>query len=564
MSAACQGQIGGTPEKNEATRGTPGRPGGASGGSGTSATAPGLPGSSGADNGSNGTPTAAPDVNRVPIHRLNNTEYDNTVRDLLGVTSTPAKAFIEDEKLFGFDDIASAFGMTDAQYEQYFDAADALVEETFGDPTLRGRIVTCATADAACTRKIISDFGLRAWRRPLEQAEVDRLAKLASDAVASGEDFTGSIKQVVKTMLSSPPFLYRIELDPDPASGAPHPVGAYEMASRLSYLFWSTTPDAGLLQAAAKGDLLNTDRLSTQVDRLLADPRAREFVSNFAGQWLGMRDLMSHQVDPVVFPDFSDTMRSAMVEEGLSYFDEFLAGGRSMTEFFTDDVNFVDAPLAKLYGFSFGGGDGVRVTNTNDTRRGFVGLASFLTLTSFSYRTAPTLRGKWVLENLLCQEIPPPPPNVPKLDSATADTAALQSENVRKRLEAHRSDPMCASCHKILDPIGLGLENYDAIGKYRTKYANGDDIDPSGTLPDGTPFVGLTELTEALAKDTRLTECVSERMLTYALSREVVASDETYLSQIRDQWTADGMDLSSLVKRIVLSDPFRNRRGEPK
>src|SRR5262249_9173504 len=143
----------------------------------------------------------------VPIHRLNNTEYDNTVRDLLGVGSTPAKAFIEDEKLFGFDDIASAFGMTDAQYEQYFDAADALVEATFGDKALRGRILTCATGDATCTRKIISDFGLRAWRRPLEKAEVDRLAKLASDAVASGEDFAGSIKQVVKTMLSSPPFL---------------------------------------------------------------------------------------------------------------------------------------------------------------------------------------------------------------------------------------------------------------------------------------------------------------------------------------------------------------------
>jgi hypothetical protein len=524
---------------------------------------PALPGV----NQQGGTPLAGSDVNRVPIHRLNNTEYDNTMHDLLGVASTPAKAFIADETLFGFDVIASAFGMTDAQYEQYFEAADALVEEAFATDTLRGRILTCMPTGASattCTRTIITDFGLRAWRRPLEAAEVDRLAKLASDAAASGEDFTGSIKQVVKAMLSSAPFLYRIESDADPKSLAPHPVAAYEMASRLSYLVWSTMPDAQLLQAAASGELLKTDGLSAQLTRLLADKRARQFVTSFAGQWLGLRDLQSHQADPDVFPDFSEPLRVSMVEEGLSYFDEFMSGGRSMKEFFTADVNFVDAPLGKLYGFTGATSTTrVRTTNTTDSRRGFLGLASFLTLTSFSYRTAPTLRGKWVLENLLCQEIAPPPPNIPKLDSASTDPAVLQSENVRKRLEAHRVDPSCATCHKILDPIGLGLENYDAIGKYRVKYANGDAIDATGTLPDGTQFSGLTELTDALSHDTRVTDCVSSKLLTYALSREVVDSDAAYLDQIRTQWATDGMGVSALVKRIVLSDPFRNRRGEP-
>jgi hypothetical protein len=506
------------------------------------------------------------DVNRVPIHRLNNTEYDNTVRDLLGVTSTPAKAFIEDEKAFGFDDIASAFGMTDAQYEQYESAADALVEEAFANDALRGRILTCTPNGAAattCTRQIIADFGLRAWRRPLESAELDRLAKLASDAAASGEDTTGSIKQVVKAMLASAPFLYRVEIDPEPNSLTPHPVGAYELAARLSYLVWSTTPDTALLQAAAKGELTSSAGLSKQLARLLADKAASQFVASFAGQWLGLRDLQSHQVDPGVFPDFNDALRNSMVREGLAYFDEFLSGGRSVTEFFSADVNFIDAPLGKLYGIAGGGTTNpVRVTNTSDTRRGFVGLASFLTLTSFSYRTAPTLRGKWVLENLLCQTIPPPPPDVPKLDSASADPNSLQSENVRVRLEAHRANPVCASCHEILDPIGLGLENYDAIGKYRTKYANGDRIDASGELPDGTQFTGLTELTQALSQDSRFTDCVSQKLLTYALSREVVDSDAAYLQQIRDQWMSDGMDLASLVKGIVLSEPFRNRRGE--
>ena len=545
LAAACQGEIE-DPTPLSAAR---------------AAGAHGEPGAT-----QNAAPSAAQDVNRVPIHRLNNTEYDNTVRDLLGVTSTPAKAFIEDEKAFGFDDIASAFGMTDAQYEQYESAADALVEEAFANDALRARIVTCTPNGATattCTRQIIADFGLRAWRRPLESAEVDRLAKLASDAAASGEDGTGSIKQVVKAMLASAPFLYRVEIDPEPSSLTPHPVGAYELASRLSYLVWSTTPDALLLQAAAKGELANSDGLSKQLSRLLADKAASQFVASFAGQWLGLRDLQSHQVDPGVFPDFNDALRNSMVREGLAYFDEFLSGGRSVAEFFTADVNFIDAPLGKLYGIAGGGTTNpVRVTNTSDTRRGFVGLASFLTLTSFSYRTAPTLRGKWVLENLLCQTIPPPPPDVPKLDAASADPNSLQSENVRVRLEAHRANPVCASCHEILDPIGLGLENYDAIGKYRTKYANGDRIDASGELPDGTQFAGLAELTQALSKDSRFTDCVSQKMLTYALSREVVDSDDAYLQQIRDRWTNDGMDLSSLVKGIVLSDPFRNRRGE--
>jgi hypothetical protein len=303
--------------------------------------------------------------------------------------------------------------------------------------------------------------------------------------------------------------------------------------------------------------------LADEVDRLLTDPRASQFVKNFAGQWLGLRGLENHQVDPGAFPNFGEPLRNAMVKEGFAYFEEFLSGGRSLNEFFTADVNFVDASLAQLYGFSPTSATGlIRVTNTSDARRGFVGLASFLTLTSYSYRTAPTLRGKWVLENLLCEHIPPPPPNVPQLDSQSADPASLQSENVRKRMEAHRANPQCASCHEVLDPIGLGLENFDAIGQYRSRYANGDDIDASGVLPDGTNFVGLTALTDALSKDTRLTDCVSEKLLTYALSREVVATDASYLDAIRKDWEADGMGLPSLLERIVLSEPFRNRRGE--
>jgi hypothetical protein len=506
------------------------------------------------------------DVNRIGIHRLNNTEYDNTVRDLLGVGETPARSFIADEKALGFDNIAEALGMTDAQYEQYWNAADSLSEQVFADATLRARILTCtpaAAVDETCTRSIVAAFGKRAWRRPLADAEIDRLVQLAGEASMLGEDFAGSIKHVAKALLLSVPFLYRVELDSDPEAATPHALDAYELASRLSYLVWSTMPDATLIQAADSGELLDTDVLAAQLRRMLADARGERFVRGFAGQWLGMRDLESHQVEPTAFPEWSTDLRDAMIAEGYQYFSQFVQGRRSLQEFFTADVNFVDDRLAALYDFSGQSFDpSTAFHDTTDARRGFLGLASFLTLTSYSYRTAPTLRGKWVLQNLLCQDIPPPPPNVPKLDDSQADSAATQSLNVRDRLAEHRKNPQCASCHVTLDPIGLGLENFDAIGQYRTQYANGDAIDASGTLPSGESFDGLHELSDLLAGDARLADCASEKLLTYALSRRIVPADQPYLQALRTQWRDDGMSIAALLERIVVSEPFRSRRGE--
>ena len=555
---ACTGEIGQAPGVGPSAA-----PGGHRGsGSGPGVEPGDLPPGARPPENPDGTPVVQLDVNRVAVHRLNKTEYDNTMKDLLGVAATPAKGFIDDEKLLGFDNIATALGMTDAQYEQYFNAADALVTEVFASEALRRKIVTCTGTDAACAKTIITNFGLRAYRRPLTDAELTRFEKLRADAIALGEDFNGSIAQVVRTMLSSAPFLYRVEFDADPASVAPHAVGAYEMASRLSYLLWSTLPDDALLDAAKKGTLLDASGLSSQVDRLLTDARSSRFLASFAGQWLGVRELSVHQADDTVFPSWNDALRKGMVNEELAYFDEFLGGSRTLDEFFTSDVNFVDDALARHYGLSAPGNADGRVTATSDQRRGFLGLAGFLTMTSFSYRTAPTLRGKWVLENLLCQKIPDPPPNVGKLDDAAADPAALQSQNVRKRLEAHRVDPTCANCHKVLDPIGLGLEHFDGIGKYRPSYSNGEAIDASGELPDGTAFEGLTQLSDALAGDERLMECASKKLMTYALSRELVATDTPYLQQVRTDWAADGLKLAALLKRIVLSDTFRFRRGE--
>jgi hypothetical protein len=548
---------------------------GAIGGDGTGRQNPNPTGTTGTSTGTGTTssttgvvppPPKGVDPNRVAMHRLNNREYDNTMRDLMGVAANAAATFIDDEKVLGFDNIADAFGMTPAQYEQYFNAADALVETVFADAALRPKIMICAPSaatDTACMGKIISAFGLRAWRRPVTDAEVTRLVKVSADAIGLGEDTTGGIKQAIKSMLSSLPFLYRIEMDADPNSLVPHPLNAYELASRLSYLAWSTMPDDNLFGLAQTGQLVNEASLSAELDRLLADARVSNFVSSFAGQWLGMTELKGHQVEPTAFPDWNEPLRQAMIQEGLLYFQEFLMGGRSMKEFFTADVNFVNAPLSKLYGIPGSATDQpMKVTNTTDARMGFMGLASFLTFSSFTYRTAPTLRGKWVLENLLCEELPPPPAVVPKLDPAGGSMMA-QSQNVRVRLEAHRSMPECAACHAVLDPIGMGLENFDGIGKYRAKYANGDAIDSSGVLPDKSTFKNLAELTAILSKptDTRLLDCTSKTMMIYTLSRPVVATDDPYLQQIRQTWS--GGNLGALLKQIVMNDTFRLRRGEP-
>ena len=525
--------------------------------------------------GGTGAPGGSLDVGRVAVHRLNSAEYDNTVFDLLGVRGSAATTFIPDEKALGFDTIADAFTMGDARFEQYFNAADILVEQALADPGLRARILTCAPAApgdaAACTRAIVQSFGLRAWRRPLNAAEVDSLIQLGSDALALGEDFAGSVKQVVKTLLMSAQFLYRVEIDPQPASAVAHPLDGYELASRLSYLLWSSMPDARLFELAGAGRLQDDAVLAAEVDRLLADPRGASFVSSFAGQWLGLRDLASHQVEASAFPDWNESLRQSMLREGLLYFSEFLGGAaggrneRSLAEFFTADVNFADARLAALYGIAgpaAAASEPVRVVDLGDQRRGFLGLASFLTVTSYSYRTAPTLRGKWVLENLLCQTIPAPPPNIPKLDDGQAGSAATQSLNIRQRLAEHRANPLCASCHDTLDPIGLGLESFDAIGRYRAVYANGDAVDASGVLPDGSRFNGIQQLSALLSADARFTDCASQKLMTYALSRRLGDADAPFIQQARVRWKEQGLGLRALIQLLVASPTFRQRHGQ--
>jgi hypothetical protein len=512
-------------------------------------------------------PPADADVGRVGLHRLNNLEYDNTVRDLLGVTSMARATFVSDESGIAFDNDADSLIVTDVRYEQYFAAADAIATQAFADAAARVRILTCAPAsptDTACTRQIITRFGLRAWRRPLEPAEIDRLARVAADAVLLGEDFAGSIRQVVTVMLAVPQFLFRIESDPTPASLARHPITSYELASRLSYLMWSTMPDDALFARAASGDLLRADVLAAEVDRLLADGKSASLTESFAGQWLGVRNAASHQVEPTAFRDFDAPLQRAMVAEAYAYFQHFVSTDRDLGTFFTSELNFVNARLARHYGMPAVAGDAlVKVEDATDERQGFMGLGAFLMQSSYSYRTTPTLRGRWVQENLLCTKIPVPDFEVPKLDNEMPTDPTSQDLNVAARLAEHRNNDKCRGCHMILDPIGIGLETFDAVGSYRTKYANGDAVDASGTMPTGQTFNGLKELNQIVSKDARFLNCASSKMLNYALGRNLTPADGPFLDQIRYRWRQGGTSVRALLKAVVASDSFRYRRGEP-
>ena len=547
---------------------------GGAGGGGGSPTGPDQPGRG---------PTLGPmasDPGSLEIHRLNRLEYDNTMSDLLGFAVNVAKkSFIPDEQgSNGFDNEADALTMSDAEFQQYFNAADALAEQVFADPMLTSRIVTCTPAsatDASCLKTIVTAFGLRAYRRPLADDEIARFETVASDAVASGGlDFNGSVKQVTKAILASIPFLYRVELDPDPASTTPHQVAPYDLASRLSYLLWSSMPDAALLADAQSGAILDDDTLTKQFTRMMRDARAASFVESFAGQWLGVRKLAAHQVEPTAFPAWSEPLRQAMEQEANLYFNEFLNGDLPFTQFLTAPVNFVNGPLATLYGVP-----GIpaaqtamtKMTGIDSHRIGFMGLGAFLTQSSYSYRTVPTLRGAWVLENLLGELIPPPPVGVPPLDSAAgaATDTMTQEENVRARLLAHRANPTCAACHVLLDPIGMGMETFNGIGAFRSAYGNGQAIDSSGQLPDGTTFGSLSELAGILSKGDRgkeMTNFAVRQLMTYALSRPLKVTapgdtDTAYLTQLATQWATQNYSFKALLLDTILNPTFRFRHG---
>lgn len=424
----------------------------------------------------------------------------------------------------------------------------------------RQRILVCAPSatmtEAQCAREIFSRFGRHAWRRPLTASELTDLGRFLDVARTQGEGFESGVALGLQAMLVSPHFVFRVELDTNPTATAPHALNDHELAARLSYFLWSSTPDATLEALADRGELNDPAVLRAQVTRMLADPKARALTENFAGQWLYTRGVADHDVNATLFPQLTDAVRDSFRAEADAYFDEFLRGDLSMRDFLTADFTFVDDRLAAWYGLTAPGMGLRRVMLRGSNRAGALMHGSFLTVTSHPDRTSPVKRGQWVLGQLLCEPPRPPPPNVEGLPPETNPTGTL-----RERMERHRTQPSCAACHQLMDPIGFGLENFDAIGRWRTT-DSGFAIDPSGALPGGGEFRNAQEMTAQLARDSRYPRCVTQQLFTYALGRGPEDYDQATLDRIAAAWSADGMRLRDLVTRIVLSDSFRQRRGE--
>jgi hypothetical protein len=432
-------------------------------------------------------------------------------------------------------------------------------------PATQKRLLDCAATGSQedQTREVLGRFLRRAFRRGLESGELDRHAALVDEAVKAGRGWHEGVQLAMQAALCSPKFLYRVESDDRPDAEDMRPLDDHQLASRLSYFLWSTMPDDELLDLADRGQL--SAGLEGQVRRMLADPRADALVTSFAMQWLQLKRIEFISPDGGLFPMFDSALRTAMIRETELFVGSVFREDRSVLELIDADSTFVNAALAKHYGlddaYRKAGGTGKdfrRVPTADRTRGGLLSQAGILTATSNPTRTSPVKRGRWVLEQLLGEPPPPPPPNVPELpeDEGVSATASL-----RERMEVHRTNIACAGCHARMDAIGFALENYDAVGGFRTQ-DGGFEIDAGGTFPDGTTFSGPAGLKDVLlGKKRDFCRCLTEKMMTYALGRGLEPTDRRTIEGIVDRLEEEDHRVSVLVAGIVTSDAFRQRRG---
>lgn len=410
-------------------------------------------------------------------------------------------------------------------------------------------------------RENLLPFVRKAFRRPVGDVELNRFVDLVDRAVKQGEPFSFGMRLAVTAVLVSPHFLFRIETDKNPNDPADkHALNDYELASRLSYFLWSSLPDDELFARAEKGDLHTDAVLDEQVRRMLKDPKSQALVDNFAEQWLQLRILNEITPDPERFPEFSPELREDMKRETRRFFEHVMREDRSILEFLDGTYTFVNERLAKHYGFTdIKGSEFQQVSLEGKSRAGLLTQASILTLTSNPDRTSPVKRGKWVMEVILDKPPPPPPPNVPELE----ETAKAQpNSTLRQQLELHRQNASCASCHRVMDQLGFGMENFDAIGRWRED-ESGRPLDTAGELPGGVSFKGPVELASVLRqKQCEFGECLAEKMLTYALGRGLEFYDRCATDKIVSSLKENQFRFSVLVAEIVKSEPFRMRRGE--
>ncbi|HVJ15745.1 MAG TPA: DUF1592 domain-containing protein [Polyangiaceae bacterium] len=528
--------------------GTPGGPGGGSGG-GTSSTGEPLDCSG----------TGAPSVGVTPLRRLTRSQYSHTIRDLLGLSGDHAARLSLDEKVGLFYSNANN-PVTELLVEQYMTTADELAAQAVA--TQMTTLVPCDPAvedPAACGAKFVDSFGLKAFRRPLLPEEQTLMVTLFNAGLQDG-GFNDGVERVVSATLQSPQLLYHVELGALPAGSAETvALDQYILGSRLSYFLWDSTPDAELLRAAGAGELSTPEALRLQAQRLLDDPRAAETIAGFHKQWLGTDHLDDLEKDAEQYPDFSPELKAAMLQETARFSDFVIRSGDGLLDtLLTAPFSFLDPPLAELYGVTLPAGhDPLTPVDLDPTQRsGLLTMAGVMAVHSHANQGSPIRRGKMVRENILCQPLQPPPPGA-DITPPEPDPNA----STRERFEQHRTEPTCAGCHSLIDPLGFAFENYDGIGTFRTMEA-GKLIDASGELTatdiDGT-FVGAGELSKKLATSPQVRDCLAQHWFNYAFGRTRGDADGCSMTSLTGAFAASN-NVRDLLLALVTTDAFRYGR----
>ena len=499
------------------------------------------------------------------IRRLTKVEYGNTLHDLLGVD--PKVADDLPDEVFGEGYLNT---LSPLQSEQYLaianDVLDRVLPANGARPTkmqkqLFGKTPGRGADERAAARKIAHSLARDTYRRPPSEGELDVLLRVFDLARENKLAYQDSLRLMLKAVLVSPQFLF-ITPAMEVASGRSIvPLDNHQLASRLSYLLWATMPDDELSALADGGKLHEPAVLKAQVKRLLEDPRSRALFDGFGAQWLGLGSLESKTFDPAKFPQMTGAMRAAMYEEARLFFESIVRENRSVVSLVDSDHTFLNGTLAALYGLDkqVTGSRWRKVKLIDANRGGILGMPGILAVTSFPDRTSPVKRGVWVLEQVLGEHVPPPPPNIPTLEKQ--DKQTVENLTLRQRTELHVKDPTCANCHKVLDPIGFGLENFDAIGRWRDRDDAGGAIDAAGELPGGKHFTSPKELKAIIAaRKSDLARNVTEKLLAYALCRQLEGYDEIVVDQLMQTIAKDGFRMQTLITEIVTIYPFTHRR----
>jgi Protein of unknown function (DUF1592)/Protein of unknown function (DUF1588)/Protein of unknown function (DUF1595)/Protein of unknown function (DUF1585)/Protein of unknown function (DUF1587)/Planctomycete cytochrome C len=528
--------------------------------------------------------SAVRDAGPSVVRRLDRSEYNRTIHDLLGIEFDAASAVgMTDEPTGGFDNLAEALNLPPALMEKYFAAADKVLDRFAGrddqgkplppnDPTAKkaeqARKTVFFVASGAglskhnAARQILTRFLHRAYRRPVADDEVERYLALFDRADGRGESFEDSMRLPLKAVLVSPNFLYRIETDRAPAGSAEaYRVDDHELAVRLAYFLWSTMPDDELSALADQGKLADPEVLHQQVARMLKNPKARALTDNFGAEWMQLRKLDDARPSTEFFPTFNQQLRQAMHEEASTFFDKLREGDRPILDLLDADYTYVNEDLAKHYGIpGVQGKEMRRVVLPPDAHRGgLLGMGAILALTSHTSRTSPTMRGKWVLEVVFGTPPAPPPPNVGAINDH--QDKGKEPKTFRELLAQHAREPACAGCHAKIDPLGFALENFDAVGRWR-ETANDRPVDASGRLPSGEQFTGVQELKQVVLRHRdQFVRNLAEQMLTYALGRELKDCDDGAVSAITANLRKNDQRFSALVTGVVDSFAFQHRRN---